>query len=73
MDHYLEDLTEALKSVDVLTINDEEAEQLSGEKTLLKAAKKIISLGPKNLVIKKESTELFYLIKTKSFIVQHFC
>ena len=44
---------EALKKVDVLTINDEEARQLSGEYSLVKAAQKILSLGPKHLIIKK--------------------
>jgi sugar/nucleoside kinase (ribokinase family) len=39
--------------VDVLTINDEEARQLSGENSLVKAAKKIMAMGPKFLVIKK--------------------
>ena len=53
MDNYLEDLMEALKKVDVLTINDEEARQLSGEYSLVKAAQKILSLGPKHLIIKK--------------------
>ena len=53
MDHFLEDLTEALKEVDVLTINDEEAKQLSGKYSLVKAAKKIQEMGPKYLVIKK--------------------
>ena len=53
MEHFLEDLTEALKEVDVLTINDEEARQLSGEDSLVKAAKKIQEMGPKYLVIKK--------------------
>ncbi len=53
MDHFLEDLTEALKEVDVLTINNEEAKQLSGEYSLVKAAKKIQEMGPKYLVIKK--------------------
>ena len=53
MDHFLEDLREALKEVDVLTINDEEAKQLSGEYSLVKAAKKIQEMGPKYLVIKK--------------------
>ena len=53
MEHFLEDLTEALKEVDVLTINDEEARQLSGEYSLVKAAKKIQEMGPKYLVIKK--------------------
>ena len=53
MDHFLEDLKEALKEVDVLTINDEEARQLSGEYSLVKAAKKILETGPNYLVIKK--------------------
>ena len=53
MDLFLEDLKEALKEVDVLTINDEEARQLSGEYSLVKAAKKIQKMGPKYLVIKK--------------------
>ena len=53
MDNCLEDLMEALKDVDVLTINDEEARQLSGEYSLVKAARKILSFGPKHLIIKK--------------------
>jgi sugar/nucleoside kinase (ribokinase family) len=43
----------SLTEVDVLTINDEEARQLSGEYSLVKAAKKILSMGPKYLIIKK--------------------
>ena len=39
--------------VDVLTINDEEARQLSGEYSLVKAAKKILTKGPKYIIIKK--------------------
>jgi sugar/nucleoside kinase (ribokinase family) len=39
--------------VDVLTINDSEARQLSGEYSLVKAAQKILQMGPKTLVIKK--------------------
>ena len=53
MDNCLDDLLEALKNVDVLTINDEEAQQLSGENNLISAAKKIKTMGPKFLVIKK--------------------
>ena len=53
MDNCLEDLMEALKNVDVLTINDEEARQLSNEESLVKAAKAIKKMGPKYLVIKK--------------------
>lgn len=53
MDNFMNDLMIALKNVDVLTINDEEARQLSGEYSLVKAAKKILSFGPKFLIIKK--------------------
>ena len=42
-----------IQRVDVLTINDEEARQLSGERSLVKAAAKIHSMGPRFLVIKK--------------------
>lgn len=53
MDVALDDLKVVLKHVDVLTINDSEARQLSGEYSLVKAAKKILELGPKYLIIKK--------------------
>ncbi|HRF42388.1 MAG TPA: PfkB family carbohydrate kinase, partial [Saprospiraceae bacterium] len=46
-------LREVLRRVDVLTINDEEARQLSGEHSLVKAAKIIHQMGPRYLVIKK--------------------
>lgn len=53
MDIALDDLLETLKMVDVLTINDAEARQLSGEYSLVKAAHKILQMGPKYLIIKK--------------------
>ncbi len=53
MDVALDELFLVLRKVDVLTINDEEARQLSGERSLLKAAQKIHSFGPKYLIIKK--------------------
>ena len=53
MDIALEDLKKVIARVDVLTINDEEARQLSGEFSLLKAAAKIQEMGPKYLIIKK--------------------
>lgn len=53
MDNCWDDLVEALKGVDVLTINDEEARQMSGEYSLVKGAKKIMKMGPKYLIIKK--------------------
>ena len=53
MNSALNDLLNVLKKVDVLTINDEEARQLSGESSLVKAAKIIHEMGPKYLIIKK--------------------
>lgn len=53
MDHSMDDLKKVLNHVDVLTINDEEARQLSGEYSLVKGARKILNMGPKYLVIKK--------------------
>lgn len=53
MEVALDDLKETLKKIDVLTINDEEARQLSGEYSLMKAAIKIQEMGPQYLIIKK--------------------
>ncbi|MFT4521098.1 MAG: sugar/nucleoside kinase (ribokinase family) [Bacteroidia bacterium] len=53
MDIAMDDLKTTLKEVDVLIINDEEARQLSGEYSLLKASKIIRKMGPKYLIIKK--------------------
>ncbi|NMH88836.1 PfkB family carbohydrate kinase [Flavivirga algicola] len=53
MDCALEDLLNVIKNVDVITINDEEARQLTGEYSLVVAARKIHNMGPKYVVIKK--------------------
>lgn len=53
MDIALEELKTTLKKVDVITINDEEARQLSGEYSLVTAAQKIHEMGPQYVVIKK--------------------
>jgi sugar/nucleoside kinase (ribokinase family) len=53
MDIAWNDLMETISMVDVLSINDEEARQLSKEYSLVKAAKKIMAMGPKFLIIKK--------------------
>ncbi len=53
MDVAWDSLIKTLAEVDLLTINDEEARQLSGEYSLVKAARKIYDLGPKYLVVKK--------------------
>ncbi|WP_298478612.1 PfkB family carbohydrate kinase [uncultured Maribacter sp.] len=53
MDNALEELKGVIKEIDILTINDEEARQLTGEYSLVKAASTILKMGPKYLVIKK--------------------
>ena len=53
MDNTLPELLEVIKEIDVITINDEEARQLTGEYSLVKAAEKIHTMGPKYVVIKK--------------------
>lgn len=62
MDIAMPELKEVLKEVDLLTINDEEARQLSGENSLVKAAQEIFKMGPKYLIIKKgeHGAMLFY-------------
>jgi sugar/nucleoside kinase (ribokinase family) len=53
MDIAMEPLKAVIARVDVLTINDEEARQLSGERSLMKAARCILDMGPRYLIIKK--------------------
>ncbi len=69
MDNALDDLKKVIAKVDVITINDEEARQLSGEYSLVVAAQKIMEMGPKYVVIKKgehgalmfHENEMFYV------------
>lgn len=53
MEIALDDLKKVLKKVDVLMVNDSEARELSHEYSLVKAAKKIMEMGPQYLIIKK--------------------
>ena len=53
MDHFRSTLDEVIAKVDLITINDEEARQLSEEYSLVKAAEKIHAMGPKYVIIKK--------------------
>ncbi|MBS1547457.1 MAG: bifunctional hydroxymethylpyrimidine kinase/phosphomethylpyrimidine kinase [Bacteroidetes bacterium] len=53
MDSAMEELRSVITRVDILTINDSEARQLSGEHSLVKAAHAILDMGPKYLVVKK--------------------
>lgn len=62
MEIALDELKEVLKLVDVLVVNDSEARQLTEEYSLVKAAKKILQMGPKYLIVKKgeHGALLFY-------------
>jgi sugar/nucleoside kinase (ribokinase family) len=62
MDIMLDELHKTIALVDVITINDEEARQLSGEYSIPKAAKKIMKMGPQYVIIKKgeHGALLFY-------------
>jgi sugar/nucleoside kinase (ribokinase family) len=53
MDIMLDELKKTIGMVDVLMVNDSEARQLSGDYSLVRAAKKIMAMGPKYLIIKK--------------------
>ena len=53
MESAMDDLKKAISMVDVLLVNDGEARELSGEYSLVKAAQKILAMGPKYLIIKK--------------------
>ncbi|EDM44442.1 probable carbohydrate kinase, PfkB family protein [unidentified eubacterium SCB49] len=67
MDVALEDLKKVIAKVDVITINDEEARQLSGEYSLVNAAKKIMTMGPQYVVIKKGEHGALLFYKNQMF------
>ncbi|MFZ9261771.1 MAG: PfkB family carbohydrate kinase [Chitinophagaceae bacterium] len=68
METALADLEEVLKKVDVLLVNDSEARQLSGQYSLVKAAKTIMSMGPKYLVVKKGEHGALLFHEDKVFV-----
>lgn len=61
-------LMQVIKKVDVITINDEEARQLSGEYSLVKAAKKIHEMGPSYVIIKKGEHGALLFGESKIFV-----
>lgn len=67
MDIALDELKTTLKKVDVITINDEEARQLSGEYSLVVAARKIQEMGPQYVVIKKGEHGALLFHKEQTF------
>ena len=69
MDIMMKPLLKVIKKVHVLIINDEEARQLSGERSLRKAATKILTMGPKFLIIKKGEHGAMLFHKDEVFYV----
>jgi len=69
MDIAMDRLKLAISKVNVLTINDEEARQLSGEYSLVRAAEKIIEMGPQYLVIKKGEHGALLISRDEIFYV----
>jgi len=67
MEIAMDPLKEVLKEIDVLTINDEEARQLSGEYSIVKAARKILTMGPRYLIIKRGEYGAVLFDKDKMF------
>jgi sugar/nucleoside kinase (ribokinase family) len=67
MDTALDDLMKVISKVDVITINDEEARQLTGEYSLVVAAKKIMTMGPEFVVIKKGEHGALLFFKDEIF------
>jgi sugar/nucleoside kinase (ribokinase family) len=53
METQLDALLEVIKKVDLIAVNDAEARQLTGEYSIIKAAHKILGMGPKFLIVKK--------------------
>ncbi|ASW76428.1 sugar kinase [Chryseobacterium piperi] len=69
MDTALDILMTMIAKTDVITINDEEARQLSGEYSLVKAAKKILGMGPKYVIIKKGEHGALLFNENKVFAI----
>ncbi|MGH7814454.1 MAG: PfkB family carbohydrate kinase [Candidatus Binataceae bacterium] len=63
------DLLRLLKRVDLLTLNDEEARQLSGEHNLVKAGRAILAMGPKTLLVKRGEYGVLQFSKEGMFAV----
>lgn len=68
METALSDLETLLKDVDVLLVNDSEARQLSAQYSIVKAAKEILTMGPKYLVVKKGEHGALLFHEDKVFV-----
>ena len=69
MDTAMDELKKAIKKTDLIIINDEEAEQLTGQKNSLNSAKKLLEMGPKYSIIKKGDKGSVLISKSKKYLL----
>ena len=72
MDNTLNELLLVIKKVDLIIINDEEAQQLTSEKNIFNAGEKILKMGPQKLIIKKGENGSVYLDSQNKYILPAF-
>ena len=69
MDTAMDELKKAIKKTDLLIINDEEAAQLTGEKNIVKSAKKVLEMGPRFSIIKKGDKGSVLISNSKKYVL----
>ena len=72
MDNALSELKDVVKKVDLIIINDEEAQQLTNESNIFNAGNKILKMGPKKVIIKKGEHGSIYLDSFHKYILPAF-
>ena len=72
MDTAIDELKKAIKKTDLLIINDDEAEQLTGEKDVVKSAKKVLKMGPSYSIIKKGDKGSVLISNSKKYVLTSF-
>lgn len=68
----IEDVKTVLKKVDILTVNEKEAEALAGERNIVKAAKKLGAMGPKAVIIKRGEYGFVLFAEDRLFVAPAF-
>ena len=72
MDNALNELKDVVEKVDLIIINDEEAQQLTNESNIFNAGNKILKMGPKKVIIKKGEHGSIYLDSFHKYILPAF-
>lgn len=72
MDNTLDELLSVIKKVNLVIINDEEAQQLTGEKNIFNAGEKILKMGPEKVIIKKGEHGSIYLDAQNKYMLPAF-